>query len=114
MKQAAPCESIHTMDCDMSFEEPGMTEAQQLMEARMKKSYRILEALQTLAEVDDEIFYQELAQNLAENEYSSYMKKGGWSEDVCARVEFLKDHLEELKVTIELLKQVMRESTESD
>ena len=97
----------------MSFEQPGMTGAQQITEERMKKAQRILDALQTLAEVDDEIFYQELAQNLAENEYSSYMKKGGWSDRICARVEFLTDHLEQLKITIELLKDVMRESAEN-
>jgi hypothetical protein len=102
------------MDCDMSFEEPGITEVQQITEARMKKAQRILDALQTLAEVDDEIFYQELAQNLAENEYSSYMKKAGWSDKICARVEFLTDHLEQLKITIELLKDVMRESAQHD
>jgi hypothetical protein len=98
----------------MSFEEPGMTEVQQITGARMKKAQRILDALQTLAEVDDEIFYQELAQNLAENEYGSYMKKGGWSDKICARVEFLTEHLEELKITIELLKEVMRDSTTQD
>lgn len=102
------------MDCDMSFQEANMTEAEQNYERRMKKAQRILGALQTLAEVDDEIFYQELAQNLAENEYGSYMKKGGWSDKICARVEFLTEHLEELKITIELLKEVMRDSTDAD
>ena len=100
------------MDCDLSFQEANMTETEQNYERRMKKAQHILDALQTLAEVDDEIFYKELAQSLAENEYSSYMKKAGWSDNICARVEFLTEHLEELKVTIDLLKQVMRESAQ--
>jgi hypothetical protein len=59
-------------------------------------------------ELYDEI---ELCQRLlrrAEAEYHGYVKKAAWSEEICARVDYLKLHIAELQESIANLRMSIR------
>ncbi len=66
-------------------------------------SYSETKTLAHIRSIYNDISEAEWALQAAEREYAFHCQKAGWSNEICARVEFLKEYIKIVKDEIESL-----------